>query len=255
VLLKIVYLLVRRILGLAVLVVRKDLAKDAELLALRHENAVLRRHAGRIRYELAGRVWFAALARLLPRGAGAKSSPRRPRRCWPGTANWPLEGMTRAAGASPAARRPPGLEPRVRVVLMSAQHPNSWVKAGRGRDHPLGVRPAVHALSWTSCFPECICQDLTRADRDPAWPLILAQLEGRAPDPLACDAPLAAAVAAQAAAQVLAFIDRPPSASAVTNGTLELVLPGWQWRRRTWMPHQDCSCSRPGHAGPGPGTR
>ena len=66
-LLKIVYLLVRRISGLAVPVLRKDLAKDAELLVLRHENAVPRRHAGRIRYEPADRVWFAALARLLPR--------------------------------------------------------------------------------------------------------------------------------------------------------------------------------------------
>jgi putative transposase len=59
VLLKIVYLLVRRVLGLFVLVFRKDLAKDAELLVLRHENAVLRRHAGRFRYEPADRVWFA----------------------------------------------------------------------------------------------------------------------------------------------------------------------------------------------------
>jgi len=67
VLLKIVYLLVRRILGLAALVSRTDLAKDAELLVLRHENAVLRRHAGRVRYEPADRVWFAALAWLLPR--------------------------------------------------------------------------------------------------------------------------------------------------------------------------------------------
>ena len=66
-LLKIVYLLVRRVLGLAVLAFRRDLAKDAELLVLRHENAVLRRHAGRVRYEPADRVWFAALARLLPR--------------------------------------------------------------------------------------------------------------------------------------------------------------------------------------------
>ena len=39
VLLKIVYLLVRRILGLAALVSRTDLAKDAELLVLRYENA------------------------------------------------------------------------------------------------------------------------------------------------------------------------------------------------------------------------
>jgi putative transposase len=67
VLLKIVYLLVSRILGLAVLVFRTDLAKDAELLVLRHENAVLHRHAGRVRYEPTDRVWLAALARLLPR--------------------------------------------------------------------------------------------------------------------------------------------------------------------------------------------
>jgi hypothetical protein len=57
--LKIVYLLMRRVLSLAVLVFRGDLAKDAELLVLRHENAVLRRHAGRVRYEPADRVWFA----------------------------------------------------------------------------------------------------------------------------------------------------------------------------------------------------
>ena len=52
--LKIIYLLVRRVLGLVVLVFRTDLAKDAELLVLRHENAVLRRHAGRVRYEPTG---------------------------------------------------------------------------------------------------------------------------------------------------------------------------------------------------------
>jgi hypothetical protein len=67
VLLKIVYLLTRRVLGLAVLVFRGDRAKDAELVVLRHENAVLRRHAGRVRYEPADRVWLAALARRIPR--------------------------------------------------------------------------------------------------------------------------------------------------------------------------------------------
>jgi hypothetical protein len=91
-------------------------------------------------------------------------------------------------------------------------------------------------------FPESLILDLTRADRDPAWPLILAQLLGRQPDLLACDAPLAAAVAAHAAAQALAYIDRPAEAGAVANGTLELVLPSWQWRRRTWPPHPDCDC-------------
>jgi putative transposase len=67
VLLKIIYLLTCRVLGLAVLVFRGDKAKDAELLVLRHENAVLRRHVGRVRYDPADRVWFAALARVLPR--------------------------------------------------------------------------------------------------------------------------------------------------------------------------------------------
>ena len=60
-------LLVRRLLSLAVLVFRGDRAKDPELPALRHENAVLRRHDGRVRYELPDRVWFAALAGLIPR--------------------------------------------------------------------------------------------------------------------------------------------------------------------------------------------
>jgi putative transposase len=56
VLFKIVYLPVRRILDLAVLVFRGEGAKDAELLVLRHENAVLRRHADRVRYEPTDRV-------------------------------------------------------------------------------------------------------------------------------------------------------------------------------------------------------
>jgi hypothetical protein len=65
-LLKIAYMLTRRLLGLAVLASRGNQAKDAELLVLRHENAVLRRHTGRIRYEPADRVWFTSLARLIP---------------------------------------------------------------------------------------------------------------------------------------------------------------------------------------------
>jgi putative transposase len=74
----IVYLLVRRVLSLAVLLSRRDLDKDAELLALRHENAVLRRHAERIRYEPADRIWFAALAQLIPRVRWAQVFPVTP---------------------------------------------------------------------------------------------------------------------------------------------------------------------------------
>ena len=77
-LLKIVYLLLRWVLSLAVLISRKDLAKDAELLVLRHENAVLRRNADRVRYEPTDRVWFAALARLIPRRRRADVFPVTP---------------------------------------------------------------------------------------------------------------------------------------------------------------------------------
>jgi bacteriocin biosynthesis cyclodehydratase domain-containing protein len=123
----------------------------------------------------------------------------------------------------------------LRASLMRDQVPHLAVSA----DEAIGVVGPLVIPGRTACLR---CLDLTRAERDPAWPLILAQLEGREPNPCACDAPLAAAVAAQAAAQVLAFIDRPVAADPVANGTLELVLPGWQWRRRTWPRHPGCSC-------------
>jgi FtsP/CotA-like multicopper oxidase with cupredoxin domain len=78
VLLKIVYLLTCRVLGLAVVLFRGDRAKDAELLVLRHENAVLRRHASRVQYEPADRMWLAALARLLLRSRWTDIFPATP---------------------------------------------------------------------------------------------------------------------------------------------------------------------------------
>ena len=62
-----VYLLVRRLLGCLMVLARREVSKDAELLVLRHQNAVLHRQIGRVRYQRADRLWLAALSRLIPR--------------------------------------------------------------------------------------------------------------------------------------------------------------------------------------------
>jgi putative transposase len=51
-----------------VAVLRSRVAKDAEVVALRHENAVLHRQIARVHYEPAGWIRPAALSRWEPRG-------------------------------------------------------------------------------------------------------------------------------------------------------------------------------------------
>ena len=51
----VVYLVVRCLLGCLTVLARREVSKDAELLVLRHENAVLRRQIGRVRYQGADR--------------------------------------------------------------------------------------------------------------------------------------------------------------------------------------------------------
>jgi putative transposase len=67
VIISVVYLLVRCLPGCLTVLSRGPVSKDAELLVLRHENAVLRRQVGRVRYQPRDRLWLAALSRLIPR--------------------------------------------------------------------------------------------------------------------------------------------------------------------------------------------
>jgi hypothetical protein len=133
------------------------------------------------------------------------------------------------------------------AALMRGQVPHLAAKA----DEAIGVVGPLVSPGHSACLR---CIDLAKAGRDQAWPLILAQA-CHAPGtasmvlPQACDTVLAAATAALASAQALAFIDRAdPQPPVAANGTLELVLPNWQWRRRTWQPHAACTC---GAADPG----
>ena len=137
-LLKIVYLLVRRVLGLFVLVFRRDLAKDAELLVLRHENAVLRRHTGRIRYEPADRVWFTALARLIPRERWAGVFPVTPATLLA----WHRRLTARKYETS--RRRKPGRPPAIRsiarlVIRLANENPLWGYRRIHGELTKLGV--------------------------------------------------------------------------------------------------------------------
>ena len=124
-LLKIVYLLTCRVLSAASLVFRGDRAKTAELLVLRHENAVLRRHVSRVWYNPADRVWFAALARLLPR--------RRWPEIFPVTPATLLAWHRRLAAKKydTSKRRKPGRPPAARSITR-------WMHFGGVTSHPTG---------------------------------------------------------------------------------------------------------------------
>jgi putative transposase len=140
-LLKIAYMLTCRVLGLAVLLCRGDRAEDAEVLVLRHENAVLRRQAGRARYERAGRAWLAALARLIP--------CRRWSGVFPVTPATLLAWHRRLAAGKygTSGRRKPGRPPKCpaitrRVVRLAKENPLWGYRRVHGELTKLGIAVA-----------------------------------------------------------------------------------------------------------------
>jgi bacteriocin biosynthesis cyclodehydratase domain-containing protein len=104
-----------------------------------------------------------------------------------------------------------------------------------GTDHGLVGPLALPGVA--SCLR---CADLQRLDRDFAWSALAVQLALPPRHGPPSDVSLVSLVASVAALQALAFLDGTDPATI--EGTLEIQLPDWRLRRRTWAPHPDCSC-------------
>jgi len=263
-----------RVLGALPAVQRGRLAAELATASLAYRDSdggartLARRRAACVRVEGAGRIGSGVAALLAAAGIGhvacADQGITRPQDLTPGGLGIPDLDRPRAAGVARAIGR---VAPEVRTggtgarpdLAVLAQATDLEPAAGLVRERiphlavtaaeAVGVVGPLVRPGQSACLR---CLDLTRAGRDPAWPLILAQLARARPEPQACDTVLAAAVAALAAAQALLFIDTGRAGPAVSNGTLELAVPDWQWRRRTWVPHPRCIC---GAARPGTGTQ
>lgn len=215
-------------------------------------DAVRRRRAARVVVQGAGRVGATVAGLLASGGVGTvevvDDGIARPEDC--GVGGLPLtavgvrrgEAARELLGSVPAAAATAVTLPDLLVLTPAAglpvpepprlvPHLVAEVRGGAGVVGPL-VQPGTSA---------CLhCLDLARTDRDPGWPALALQLDQPAAGIAPCDGALALAVAAQAALQALMFLDG--AAPATLGGTLELVLPGWRWRRRSWQVHPDCDC-------------
>jgi ThiF family len=125
--------------------------------------------------------------------------------------------------------------PDLTEQLIGTRVPHLALRAGEA----IGVVGPLVRPGSSACLS---CVDLHKAEVDPRWPKILAQATFARPGTQACDTVLAAMTATLASAQALAYLDRPGVVPVTVDGTLELVLPDWQWHRRTWRPHPACSC-------------
>jgi bacteriocin biosynthesis cyclodehydratase domain-containing protein len=106
------------------------------------------------------------------------------------------------------------------------------------RETTASVGPLVHP-GVTACLR---CLHLARADRDPRWAELSAQLAGGGREVDACDVVLATIAASLAAAQVLAHVGGDRRRVSTIGGVLQFDLGDGRLRRRSVAPHPACGC-------------
>ena len=122
-LISLAYRLTRTILSAVATLARRDVSSDAELLVLRHENTVLGRHVKKVCYRTNDRLWFAALAGLIPRRRWAEVFP-----VAPGTlVAWHRKLVAGKYTTTPhrPGRRPTYEPVRTLVIRMATENP-TW---------------------------------------------------------------------------------------------------------------------------------
>jgi hypothetical protein len=241
--------------SLALLAPRPD--AGIGLLSARRRAAVEVHGAARIGASAATLLAAAGIGHVVVRdGAPTRAADVAPAGLSPGDVGTRREAAARAAVARAAPATRPGL-PAGRsapdLVLLAPDGPldpldgDGLLRAGI--PHLLAAVRETTGVVGPLVLPgrsACLrCLDLTRTDRDPAWPRVAAQVATESAlagsgTIRACDTVLATAVAVHAVLQALAFLDG--DLPLAVDGTVEITLPEGRLRRRSWTPHPCCGC-------------
>ncbi|MGW2818957.1 integrase core domain-containing protein [Streptomyces sp. NPDC001415] len=153
-----VYQVTRKLLAVPAMLLRREAANDAELLVLRHENAVLRGQlTGPVRYQLADRLWFAALSSLIPRRRWPQAFPVTP-------ATLPAWHRRLTAGnrdyskrRSRPGRPPTTSAPKALVLRLPTDNPRWGCRRIQGElirsGHPVGTTTVWEILTAAGIDP------------------------------------------------------------------------------------------------------